>query len=54
VLQSGEVGGSMIGTDAAFIIAEDHVHHPVEAILHRPVAAGAGPSWWASNTNEVM
>src|SRR5450759_4423429 len=25
VLQSGEVGGSMIGTDAAFIIAENHV-----------------------------
>ena len=29
VLYGGEVGGSVIGTDATFVVAEDHVHDPV-------------------------
>src|ERR1700756_3852259 len=33
VLERDEIGGSMIGAHAAFIVAEDHVHDPVEAIL---------------------
>jgi hypothetical protein len=42
VLEGGEVGGRLIGADAAFVVAEDHVHHPVEAVLDRPVAADDG------------
>lgn len=29
VPESGEIGGSVTGADTAFIVAEDHVHHPV-------------------------
>lgn len=29
VLERGEIGGRMIGADATFVVAEDHVHHPV-------------------------
>ena len=29
----------MVGSDAAFIIAKDHVHDPVQAVLDRPVTA---------------
>ena len=29
VFYGGEVGGSVIGADAAFVVAEDHVHDPV-------------------------
>jgi hypothetical protein len=25
--------------DAAFVVAEDHVHHPVKTVFHRPMAA---------------
>jgi hypothetical protein len=39
VSESGEIGGRMIGSDSAFVVAEDHVHHPVQAIFYRPVAA---------------
>lgn len=42
VFEGGEIGGSMIGADAAFVVAEDHVHYPVQAVLHRPVAAYHG------------
>ena len=39
VLDRGEVGGRMIGSDAAFIVTEDHVHHPVEAVLNGPMTS---------------
>ena len=42
VLEGGEVGGRVIGSDAAFIVAEDHIHHPMQAVLDRPVAADDG------------
>ena len=29
VLDGREIGGCMIGSDATFVVAEDHVHHPV-------------------------
>jgi hypothetical protein len=29
----------MIGAHAALIVAEDHVHHPVQAVLDSPMAA---------------
>src|SRR5437879_13367922 len=33
----------MIGANTAFVIAEDHIHHPVQAILYRPMAADDRP-----------
>ncbi|MBI1209743.1 MAG: transposase, partial [Azospirillum sp.] len=39
VLESGDVGRCVVGTDAAIVVAEGHVHDPVEAILDRPVVA---------------
>ena len=38
----GILAGGVIGSDAAFVVAEDHVHHPVQAVLDRPVAADDG------------
>jgi hypothetical protein len=29
VPERGEICGSMSGTDTAFVVAQDHVHHPV-------------------------
>src|SRR5438105_3028897 len=43
VLYGGEVGRGVIGADAALVVAEDHVHHPVETVLDRPVAADDRP-----------
>jgi hypothetical protein len=42
VFEGGEVGGGVLGADAAFVVAEDHVHHPMEAVLDRPMAADDG------------
>ncbi len=39
VLDGGEVGWRMIGSDATLIVAKDHVHDPVQAVLDGPVAA---------------
>ena len=33
----------MVGPDTAFILSEDHVHHPVEAVFDGPVAADRRP-----------
>src|SRR4051794_22179816 len=38
VFDGGEVGWGVVGSDAAFVIAEDHVHDPVQAILDGPMA----------------
>jgi putative transposase len=35
----GEVGGRVAVADPAFIVAEDHVHDPVQAVLNAPVVA---------------
>ena len=32
----------MVASQAAFVVAEDHVHDPVQAVLHRPVIADDG------------
>jgi len=40
---SGEIGGRVIGADTAFASAQDHVEHPVEAIVERPVAGDDPP-----------
>jgi hypothetical protein len=39
VLDGGEVGRGVIGADAAFIVAEHHVHDPMKPVLDHPVAA---------------
>src|SRR4051812_50090557 len=36
VFDGGEVGWGVVGSDAAFVIAEDHVHDPVQAVASRP------------------
>ena len=55
VLEGGEIGGRVIGSDAAFVVAENHVHHPVETVLDRPVAAddGAEPACEACQRGDV-
>jgi hypothetical protein len=42
VSQGGEVGGRILGTDAAFVIAKSHVHHPVQAVFNGPLVADHG------------
>jgi hypothetical protein len=42
VFDGGEVGGCVVGSHAALVVAEHHVHHPVEAVLDGPVAAHDG------------
>jgi transposase len=37
VLERREVGGSIFGSHAAFIVAKDHVHDPMQAVFHRPM-----------------
>jgi hypothetical protein len=40
VPEGREVGGRMLGADASIVVAEGHIHDPVEAVLDCPVAAG--------------
>ena len=42
MLDGGEVGGRVVGADAAVVISEDHVHDPVQAVFDRPVRADEG------------
>jgi hypothetical protein len=42
VFHGGEIGGSVIGANAALVIPEDHVHDLVHA-FHRPMAADDRP-----------
>src|ERR1700746_911056 len=39
VLDDGEVEGRVVGPHAAFVVAEDHVEHPVEAVFDHPMTA---------------
>jgi hypothetical protein len=43
VLDGGEVGGCVIGADAAFIIAENHIQDPVKAVLDHPMSSDSRP-----------
>src|SRR5580704_16028975 len=38
--ERSEVGGGVLGSNATFVIAEGHVHDPVEGVLDRPMVAG--------------
>ena len=43
VAQGGQIGGGMAGADAALVLAQGDVEHPVEGVFDAPVAAdGAG------------
>lgn len=44
VLDRGEVSGGIALTDTAFVVAKDHVHHPMQAVLDGPVAANDWPN----------
>lgn len=39
VFDCGEIGGRVIGSEAALVVAEDHIHDPMQAILDRPMSA---------------
>ena len=39
VLDDGEVEGRVVGPHAAFVVAENHVEHPVEAVFDHPMTA---------------
>ena len=39
----GEVGGRVIGSDPALVVAEDPVHDPVQAVFNRPMTAPNRP-----------
>src|SRR5271166_1720712 len=43
VFKGGEISRGVIGPDAALVIAEDHIHDPVQAVLDGPVAAHDRP-----------
>jgi hypothetical protein len=42
VLCDGEIGWSVIGSDAGFVIAENHVHDPMQTVLDAPVGSDGG------------
>ena len=37
VLERGEVGWGVVGPQPAFVVAEDHIEDPVQAVLDSPV-----------------
>jgi hypothetical protein len=43
LLEGGEVGRGVVGTESALIAAENHVHDPMEAVLDRLVATDRWP-----------
>ena len=43
VLDGGEIGRGVLGADTAFVIAEDHVHNPMQAVLDRPMSTDNWP-----------
>ena len=42
VFQGGEIGWRVIGAEAALIVAEHHVHPPIQAVFDGPMAADDG------------
>src|SRR4051794_30730264 len=55
VFDGGEVGWGVVGSDAAFVIAEDHVHDPVQTVLDGPMAShdhGQAFGWQAQRSDE--
>ncbi len=54
VLDGGEVGGGVVGSQAAFVVANDHVHDPVQAVLPAQWSRTMAPIWSAGRVSEVM
>ena len=55
MFDGGEVGWGVVGSDAAFVITEDHVHDPVQAVLDGPMAShdhGQAFGWQAQRRDE--
>ena len=42
VLCDGEIGWGVIGSDAGFVVAENHVHDPMQTVFDAPVGADGG------------
>jgi hypothetical protein len=43
VFDGGEVGWCVIGADAALVVAESHIHDPVQAVLDHPMGSDGRP-----------
>jgi hypothetical protein len=43
VFDGGEVGWGVIGADAALVVAESHIHDPVQAVLDHPMGSDSRP-----------
>jgi hypothetical protein len=43
VLDGAEIGWRVIGADAAFILTEDHVHDPMQAVFDEPMTTHDWP-----------
>jgi hypothetical protein len=54
MLDGGEVGWRMLGSDAAFIVSKDHVQDPMQAVLDAQWLRTIGPTRFASKTSDVM
>ena len=49
-----KLAGAFVGSQAAFVVAEDHVHHPAQAVLDHQWPRTMGPIALAAKTSEVM
>jgi hypothetical protein len=43
VLEGDEVLGRVVGSDPARVVAEGHVHDPMQPVFDRPMVAHEGP-----------
>lgn len=55
VFEGAEVGVRVVGTQKAFVVAKDHVHHPTQAILDGPMSShdGAEALGWQGQRGDV-
>jgi hypothetical protein len=51
---AGRWSGHAIDSDAAFVVAKDHVHDPVQGVSMAQCARIIGPTALARSTSEVM
>lgn len=42
MFDGGEIGWGVAGTDVALVVAKDHIHDPMEAILDGPMLTDDG------------
>ncbi len=54
MFQGGEVGGGMVGAQAAFVVSKDHLEDSGEAVLDAPMIVHEGAIWLARSTSEMM